>query len=200
VDDDMADATVSDSDLVLRACRGDTDAFADLVDRYQDYIYNAVVHMVGPSADAEDLAQEAFLKAFRSLKGFRREAEFSTWLYGIMLNCVRSHWRRQGRRKDAASLTDKAAANGAMNEPRSPEDDPFAHSVRAETVAAVRKAIAGLDTELREVIVMRDIQGLSYQQLAQTLRLPLGTVKSRLFRARFALKERISPALAGEMD
>lgn len=195
----MGEATPTDMDLVGRACAGETDAFAELVGRYQDYIYSAVAHMVGIPSDAEDIAQEVFLKAFRGLKGFRQEAEFSTWLYGIMLNCVRTHWRRRARRRDTVSLDAGHGESGNPHEPASNSDGPAEESVRAETIVLVREAIGTLDRQLREVIVMRDIQGLSYGQLAQALGLPLGTVKSRLFRARCVLKDKISPALAADL-
>jgi RNA polymerase sigma-70 factor (ECF subfamily) len=197
----MSEASCSDVELVARVCGGDTEAFSNLIGRYQDYIYNAIAHLVAGSPDAEDIAQEVFLKAFRNLKGFRREAEFSTWLYGIMLNSVRSYWRGQGRRKDVARLgsTGRSDNPHPYSDPPSPDDGPMELSARSETVAAVRRAIEELEQDLREVIVLRDIEGASYEQLAQVLGLPLGTVKSRLFRARSALKEKISPALARDL-
>ena len=192
--------TCGDMELVQRACGGESEAFAELVARYQDYIYNAVIHLVNAAPDAEDIAQEVFLKAFRSMARFRQEAEFSTWIYGIMLNCVRSHWRLSRRRRLDVPLGDAPDGEGPGFEPASGEDGPLALTVRAERVAAVRSAIGRLDEELREVLVLRDIEGLSYQQLARAFDLPLGTVKSRLFRARNALKELIAPVLAAELD
>ena len=189
----------SDGRLAQRAGKGDTDAFAELVVRHQDYIYNAVMHLVSAPHDAEDIAQEVFMRAFRSIGGFRREAEFSTWVYGIMLNCVRNHWRRQGRRKDTASFAPRCGEDDTTSEPTSPDDGPSEMSQRSETVAAVRRAIDELDVELREVIVLRDIEGQPYEALARIIGVPLGTVKSRLFRARHALKERISPGLAADL-
>jgi len=193
----MAEVPYSDPDLVGRACGGESDAFGLLVEKYQDYIYNAVVHLVGRGLDAEDLTQEVFLKAYRSVSGFRRKAQFSTWLYGIMLNCVRSHWRRQGRRCDAVSLNPAGVDEDPVPEPASPGDGPLVGVVRRETVELVRRSIKELPQDLREVIVMRDLQGMSYEELAYCIGVPLGTVKSRLFRARFALRQRIAP-LVGE--
>ncbi|MDP6106953.1 MAG: sigma-70 family RNA polymerase sigma factor [Candidatus Brocadiia bacterium] len=197
----MSEASCSDLELVARVCGGDTEAFSGLVSRYQDRICNAAARLVARSPDAEDIAQEVFLKAFRNLKGFRREAEFSTWLYGIMLNSVRSYWRGQGRRKDVASFgsTGRSDNPHPSSNPPSPDEGPVELSARSEAVAAVRRAIDELEHDLREVIVLRDIEGASYEQLAQALGLPLGTVKSRLFRARSALREKISPALAGDL-
>jgi len=190
----MEPVPCSDEELVRRACAGHTDAFGALVERHQDRIYNAVAYLVGAAHDAEDLTQEVFLKAYRSINGFKGKATFSTWLYSIMLNCVRTHWRRTGRRAQVVSLN---AAQGdddhPLSDPPSTAEGPFEEVLRRETVESVRMAIGELPAELREVIVLRDLEGLSYEQLAVSLRLPLGTVKSRLYRARSALKDKITP-------
>jgi RNA polymerase sigma-70 factor (ECF subfamily) len=193
----MEKASCSDADLVVQACGGETDAFALLVSRYKDRIYNAAVHLVGATEDAEDIAQDVFLKAFHGLKGFRRRAKFSTWLYGIMLNCVRSHWRSKGRRKAFVSLGGGDGEDGSMPDPPSDQEGPVASSVRKETIEMVRRAIEALDGELKEMVVLRDLEGFTYEEMSEMLGLPLGTVKSRLFRARAVLKEEIGPVLAG---
>jgi len=192
----MGKASPSDAELVTRACGGETQAFAMLIERHQDNMYNAIAHLMGSVQDAEDIAQEVFLSAFRNLRKFRREARFTTWLYGIMLNCVRTHWRRRRRRLDNVSLDAPAGEGGWHPDPPSPRAGPLEESARREAVEVVRCAIASLDVELREVIVLRDVEGLSYEELAGALGLPLGTVKSRLFRARSALKDKIVPAPA----
>ena len=193
----MDDGSCSDVELVGRVRGGDSGAFAVLVSRYQDYMFNAIVHLVGPGHDVEDLAQEVFLKAYRGLKGFGGRAKFSTWLYGIMLNCVRSHWRTRGRRPTLVSLHAGADPYRPDPEQQAPGDGPPEEVMRAERVDMVRSAIGELSEDLREVIVLRDLQGLSYEHLAASLKLPLGTVKSRLSRARSALKDKIAP-LMGE--
>jgi len=188
----------SDEELVGRTCAGDTEAFGQLVERHQDQIYNAVLHLVGARHDAEDLTQEVFLKAYRSIGGFRGQAAFGTWLYSIMLNCVRSHWRAHGRRPESLSLGSSEGGNNPGGLPASREGEPLREAVRYERVAIVRKAIGELAPELKEVLVLRDREGLSYEELAASLKLPLGTVKSRLFRARSALKDRLGLLLGGE--
>ena len=188
----------SDGDLIGRALGGDVAAFGLLVERNQDYVYNAVFHLVGNEEDAEDIAQEVFLRAYRNLRGFRGQARFTTWLYGIMLNSVRSYWRRR-RSRTVLSLTgqDDDEEDRAGADPPFAGDGPHEMSQRREQVQAVRVAIAGLDAELREILVLRDIQGLSYEELADALSLPAGTVKSRLHRARQALKDALEPLYGG---
>ena len=189
----MAEASPSDAGLLSLARGGDVEAFGRLVERNQDYIYNAVYHLVGSEQDAEDVAQEVFMRAYRGLGGFRGSAKFSTWLYGIMLNCVRSFWRR---RRSTASLGMSGAdedADSGRSDPAADDDGPLEATMRDERVNAVRAAIAALDADLREIVVLRDIKGLRYEELAEAIGVPTGTVKSRLHRARAALKRKLGP-------
>lgn len=189
----MADAfRPSDADLVDRARGGDVAAFGRLVERHQDYIYNAVYHLVGHEHDAEDIAQDVFVRAYSGLAGFEGRAKFSTWLYGIMLNSVRSHWRRE-RGRPALSLEGQDEDEDRDTDPPADADGPEALGMRREQVRLVRAAIAELDEELREIVVLRDIRGLSYEELSEALGLPDGTVKSRLHRARQLLKDKLEP-------
>ncbi|MFW6457663.1 MAG: sigma-70 family RNA polymerase sigma factor [Planctomycetota bacterium] len=189
----MDETSASEPDLIKRARNGDKAAFAGLVRRYQDYIYNAAVHMVGRWQDAEDLTQQVFLKAFRGISGFRQKSRFTTWLYSIMLNCVRSFWRRQDRAPHEVSLDSGGDADGSAPDPRGPSSDkPLNRLLSKERVQVVRDAIQQLDPNMKEVVVLRDIQGLSYREVATCLDLPLGTVKSRLARARRALRDEIA--------
>jgi RNA polymerase sigma-70 factor (ECF subfamily) len=189
----MADAfRPSDADLVDRAQGGDVAAFGQLVERHQDYIYNAVWHLIGCEHDAEDIAQDVFMRAFGNLRRFEGRARFSTWLYGIMLNSVRSYWRRR-RGRPAMSLERTDDEDDAGTDPPADDDGPEATSARREQVRLVRAAIAELDEELREIVVLRDIRGLSYEELSEALGVPSGTVKSRLHRARQALREKLEP-------
>jgi RNA polymerase sigma-70 factor (ECF subfamily) len=189
----MAKAIPSDAELVQQAQTGRREAFGLLVERHQDYVYNSVCYLVGSGQDAEDIAQEVFVSAYRALGRFEGRARFTTWLYGIMLNSVRSYWRR--RRK--VTVLSVGASDDGDDDPAAQvpakQDGPAEMSMRAERVQAVRAAIAGLSDDLREIIVLRDIQGLSYDELAEALELPDGTVKSRLYRARRELMERLKP-------
>ena len=181
--------------MVALAHAGDVEAFGRLVERNQHYVYNAVYHLVGDERDAEDIAQDVFVKAYRSIGRFEGRSKFSTWLYGIMLNSVRSFWRRRTRRPRL--VQDAAEEDERAHDPAAEGRNPFEESVRGERVEAVRAAIARLDEDLREIVVMRDIRGLSYEELADVLDLPDGTVKSRLHRARSALKELLEPIFDG---
>jgi len=188
----MTKASPSDEELVKKAQAGRTDAFGLLVERHQDYVYNAVFHLVGRGADAEDIAQEVFVSAYRALSGFKGRARFTTWLYGIMLNAVRSYWRRR-KRVTVLSVDADDDDEGSGRQIPAKQESPAETSMRAERVRAVRAAIGALDENLREIIVLRDIQGLTYEELSEALALPDGTVKSRLFRARRELTEKLKP-------
>jgi RNA polymerase sigma-70 factor (ECF subfamily) len=185
----MVEASQTESELLDRAQSGDAAAYGELIRRNQDYIYNAVVHMVGSGPDAEDLAQDVFVKAFKAIERFRRQSKFSTWLYGIMLNTVRNYWRR---RRTIYSLDAGGDEDHSAPDPEAEADGPARLAQRRERVRAVRQAIGRMSEDMREILVLRDIQGLTYEELQETLDLPAGTVKSRLYRARAALKDELA--------
>ncbi len=194
----MGETAPSDAELVRRARKGDVEAFGRLVQRHEDYVFNAVFHLVGDEKDTEDLAQEVFLRAFDNLNGFEGRAKFTTWIYGIMLNTVRGHWRRSKRRQTLSlerAREDKSRPDIA---PEAEQDGPLGSALRREHVEVVREAINELDEQLREILVLRDIQGMVYAELAEVLELPEGTVKSRLYRARQQLKEVLEPYFGRE--
>jgi len=194
----MEDMSLSDAELVEQVRRGRLEAFGELVSRHQECIYNTAYYLVGNDEDAQDVAQDVFLKAYRNIGTFERKAKFSTWLYGIMLNTVRSVWRKQGLRSGALSLSARPEDEAAAADPESEREGPVHATVRAETVAAVRGAIEELEGELKEILVLRDIEGLSYEDIAEALGVPLGTVKSRIFRARYCVKEKLRPVFGKE--
>ena len=197
----MGHTSLSDDELVELACAGQDQAFEALVCRHQDNIYNAAYYLVGNHQDAQDIAQDVFVKAYGSIVKFRRKSRFGTWLFGIMLNTVRSFWRKRSRTDGAVHLGGNPAdeERGHLSL-QSGQDGPLGTSLRLETVQMVRSAIEQLEEELREILVLREIQGLAYEDIAALLRLPLGTVKSRLFRARYALKEELEPFFGTESD
>jgi len=182
-----------DAGFVARCRRGETEAFSVLVRRHQKKMLNVAYRMIGDYDEACDVVQEAFLSAYRAIGKFRGDARFSTWLCGIVLNHSRSHIKRKAARsrREAGSLDDpvKAKDGSFLNEPRSQEGSIVERLEKRELEAKVQECIGFLDGEQREVLVLRDIQGFSYEEIGVMLKLPAGTVKSRLFRARSALKD-----------
>jgi RNA polymerase sigma-70 factor (ECF subfamily) len=181
-----------DYELVSACRKGDVDAFGVLVAKYQKKTFNIVYRMMGDYEEASDTVQGAFLSAFRSIKKFRGEARFSTWLYGICVNEARNRLKqaRSRSRHEGPSIDDPIQTNDGVFFLDPPGDDPLPDEQleRKELQTAVQKCIDSLDDEYREVLVLRDIQGFSYDEIRDILNIPDGTVKSRLFRARDALK------------
>ena len=188
-----------DAGFVARCQRGETEAFSILVRRHQKKMLNIAYRMIGDYDEACDVVQEAFLSAYRAIGKFRGDARFSTWLCGIVLNHSRSHMTRKAARsrREAGSFDDPVISeNGSFpNEPCSQEGSIVEQIEKRELEAKVQQCIGLLDGEAREVLVLRDIQGFSYEEIGVMLKLPEGTVKSRLFRARTALKDRLSRVL-----
>ncbi len=187
------------ADLVARARQGDQGAFETLVSHYRGRLHNHVARMVQDPVEAEDLTQEAFLRAYQALPHFRGDASFQTWLYRIASNLAIDASRRRKRRQwQTASL----------DEPLEEDDSPLARDLAdaaartpselAESSALrdqVWSALGELSPKLRPVVILYDLQGLSYEQIAKLLGCPLGTVKSRLFNARCQLRDKLLPRL-----
>ena len=194
----------SDDELIAACANGRRDAFGELVERYQDRVFNLTYRLTGSEEEAADAAQEAFLKAYRGMKSFRREASFYTWLFRIAVNEVRSRHRFRSVRPaevsmyaDAGHGADDSARDGGRlaEDLRAPVPDPSDEAIRAERKLLVENALARLEPEQRMMIVLRDIEGRDYGEIAELLECPRGTVKSRLHRARTALKDLLAPAL-----
>ena len=169
-----------DPQIIAAARGGDTGAFEDLVRFYQADVWRLCLHLLHDEAQADDVTQDAFVKAFRFLKRYRGDAKFSTWLFSIARNCAMDEMRRAGRRRRMARRLD------AERPPSAP--DP-------STVFEIREAMATLPVELREPMVLIDMFGLSYKDAADVLELPQGTVKSRVHRARETVAGVLDPAL-----
>ena len=191
---------MTDAQLVERALAGSEDGFRTLVSRHQRSVYNLLARMLRNPALAEDLAQETFLKAFSALASFRRGAAFSTWLYAIALNQVRTEYRRRKSVKGQAMLSLDAAAgpgddpDGRPSEPAGTGPGPADEASRKEEAALLHRALSRLDEEYREAVVLRDLEGLSYEEIAEAVGVPPGTVRSRIHRGRAALREILVPA------
>lgn len=177
--------------LVERARNGDARAFEGLVDAYKDKIYSYVSRMLHDPVEAEDIAQDTFVRAFQNLPNFRGASTFQTWLYRIAGNLVIDSVRRHRRREDGAISLDAPMDTDEGLMSRELADDRRGPHELAESAAIreeVEMALARLTPRLRTVLVMYDLQGMSYQEIADALGCPLGTVKSRLFNARAQLK------------
>jgi len=196
---------VRDSRLVA-ACRdGRTAAFGELVELYQNRAFNIAYRLMGSRDDAAEAVQEAFLKAFRALNGFREDSAFYTWFFRIIVNVVRSRQRFRAVRPREHSLDASPGRreNGerrgtATAEIPAREPDPPEEAARMERKRLLEEGLMKLDAEQRTIIVLRDIEGRSYADIAALLDCPRGTVKSRLHRARTALKAVLSPLLDEE--
>jgi RNA polymerase sigma-70 factor (ECF subfamily) len=178
-----------DQALVQRARRGETAAFGALVREHQHRVVNFIRAMVSDHADAEDLAQETFLRAYRALGRFRGDSTFKTWLYQIAANAARTHLARRRDRPERAA-GDAAATPGAFGDPDTGENVEAAVIHRD----AIDRALATLPEELREAVVLRDVEGLEYREIADALGVPLGTVESRIFRGRARLRAALTAA------
>lgn len=170
--------------IIARARRGDADAFEQLVVAYREQVFRLALRMCGSEADADEVAQEAFLSAWKALPNFRGESQFSTWLYQLTTHAAIDLMRREKRQIAAADITEVSAA--------APAPSPQQQAEQSEQREIVRDAILQLAPEQREVVVLRFMEELSYEEIGAVLKLPSGTVKSRLNRAKAQLKEILS--------
>lgn len=170
--------------LVHRVQSGEAEAFEELVRAHEKTVYNLALRLVGNPQDAEDMAQEAFLKVYRSLPEFRGESKFSVWLYRIVSNVCLDHLRRQGRRP-ASSLTTEDE-DGEKQQWDVPDESQSPERLLEQklTREAVQRGLETLPEDQRQILLLREIRGMSYEEIGQTLDLEPGTVKSRIFRAR----------------
>lgn len=180
---------MTEQELVARAQRGDQESFARLVEANQNKIYTLALRLTGHPEDAADLAQEAFLRAWRSLPSFQGDSSFSTWLYRLASNLCIDFLRREKRRKSAAAVSlDDEEENAPPLEVPDHRFTPESELERRELRAAVARGLSKLSDDHRQVLVLREMDGLSYAEIAGRLELEEGTVKSRIARARLALR------------
>ena len=176
---------MTEQELVRAAAGGDTEAFERLVETYENKIYTLALRMSGSPDDAGDIAQEAFLAAWRGLPAFRGEAGFATWLYRLASNATIDYLRRQRKQRGELSLDDEELGLDAVDAGPGPQDAAEGEEVRS----AVAAGLGALSEGHRQVLVLRELQGLSYEEIAAVLAVDLGTVKSRISRARSALRK-----------
>jgi RNA polymerase sigma-70 factor (ECF subfamily) len=185
-----------DRGLVEAAAGGDREAFDELVRKYQGAIVSLIRSLSGGSEDAEDLAQDVFVRAWRSLGGFRGDSTFRTWLHRIAINVVRSHYGRASRLRRWLQPAPAAEMDG----PDPIEAAADATDMESDVVRrdAIDRALAAIPAEMREAVVLRDVQGLDYREIADALGVPMGTVESRIFRGRQRLRTLLEPLKGGK--
>ncbi len=182
-----------DAQLIAETLAGRSTAFGQLVEKYQDRLYNTMVHIVGSRDDARDVVQDAFVQAFLKLETFQQNCAFYTWLYRIAFNAAASLSRR---RRPAVSVEEVRDSFG--REPVDKGAGPPEQMEEEERRRHVQAAIAALPEEFRTVLVLREMEGYCYEEIAEILELPVGTVRSRLHRARLQLRQSLKQVLAIE--
>ncbi len=185
----MLQAT-SDEQIVKRALAGDADAFGEIVRRWERKIFALSYGMLGSAEDARDATQETFLAAFRNLRGFRGDAKVSSWLHRIAVNqCITR--QRRSRVRAETGIEDELEATGERFLSTAPHASPAHATEKKERRAAVRNAVSSLPAELREVVLMKEFEEMTFQEISDALHIPLSTVKSRLYTALKQLELRL---------
>jgi len=196
----MGDREV-DQQLVARAQRGDKRAFELLVMKYQRKLGRLLSRWVRDPAEVEDVTQEAFIKAYRALPSFRGESAFYTWLYRIAINTAKNYLVALGRRAPTTTGFDNEEAEGFEDAEQLRDSNTPETELEGKQVAAVvNKAMEALPEDLRTAITLREIEGLSYDEIASVMNCPIGTVRSRIFRAREAIATELRPLLGTEAN
>ena len=187
--------------LVERAQRGDKRAFELLVEKYQHKLARLVSRLVRDPGEAEDVTQEAFIKAYRALPSFRGDSAFYTWLYRIGINTAKNFLVATGRRAPTSTEVDAEEAEGyESSELLHDINTPESLLLSKEIGTTVNAAIESLPEELRSAIQLRELEGMSYDEIAKLMDCPIGTVRSRIFRAREAIAEKLKPLLDTAAD
>jgi len=201
VENEIRPAGDVDRDIVASCQKGDVQAFGVLVKKYQKKMLNVAYRMIGDYQEACEATQEAFLSAYRAIGKFRGEAAFSTWMTGIVLNQARNRLQQMKTRsrREGVSLDDPVETErGAVYREAASEDCSAAKELeRKETARMVQECIGALEPDFREVVVLREIQGYSYEEIGDILNVAEGTVKSRLFRAREILRDTLKRRMGG---
>lgn len=184
-----------DHQLVLRVQQGDKNAFDLLVLKYQLRVSKLVSRFLRNQSDVPDVVQEAFIKAYRALPNFRGDSAFYTWLYRIAINTAKNHLVAQSRKSPANSIDAQDAEDYGASEWLKEYASPEREALAAELETTIHQAMGDLPSDLREAITLREIEGLSYEEIAAVMDCPIGTVRSRIFRAREAIDSKLEPIL-----
>lgn len=199
VQGEVSEANV-DQLLVERVQKGDKRAFDLLIQKYQHRIVSLVSRYVSDPSEAQDVAQEAFIKAYRAVKRFRGESAFYTWLYRIAINTAKNWIVAKNRRPPGSDIDAVDAEQYAISDRLRENSTPENELLREEIERTVFATIAKLPDDLRTAIILREMDGMSYEEIALTMECPIGTVRSRIFRAREAIDEKLKPLLDGHTN
>lgn len=190
-------ASVTDKQLVVRVQKGDKGAFDLLVIKYQQKIMSLISRYVRDADEVQDVAQEAFIKAYRALPGFRGDSAFYTWLYRIAINTAKNHLVSRSRRPPGSDVDVEDAqyleGGDALRDRETPENALFGEELREK----VNEALDALPDDLRTAVTLREFDGLSYEEIAEVMECPVGTVRSRIFRAREAIDKIVQQQMDG---
>ncbi|MCX7555022.1 RNA polymerase sigma factor RpoE [Marinicella sp. S1101] len=191
----MSEKTL-DAELVAQAKAGKMSAFELLVNRYQQRVANVIAKFIKDRHEIQDVAQEVFIKVFRALPNFRGDSSFYTWIYRIAVNTSKNHLVAKSRRIQNTQVEFEDAESFGSNEDYRNLDTPDAVYSRGELEQTMSKAISQLPEDLKQAIVLREVDGLSYEEIAVKMDCPIGTVRSRIFRARDAIDQAMRPLLS----
>ena len=189
----------SDTALITRAQQADIAAFNEIVARYKNKIYNYLLRMTGSQEDAEDLTQEVFVRMYTNIGAFRKEASLSTWLFRIAGNLAVDAFRRGKKERGVVTSLDAPMAGSDDDGPSATQDvpdwsqEPLKQFGRKELGGQIQAALERLPPKLRSAVILHDVEGLPYEEIARIEKVPLGTVKSRIFNARVALRDHLRP-------
>lgn len=184
-----------DQELVRRVQRGDAAAFDLLVRKYQHRIAGLISRYIADWSEVQDVAQETFVRAWRAIGNFRGDAQFYTWLHRIAVNTAKNHLVAHNRRPPTADIDAEDAAQFESGGRLRDHDTPERELMRQQVERTVMQAVGELPAELREAITLREVEGLSYEEIAARMDCPIGTVRSRIFRAREAIDQQLRPVL-----
>ncbi len=185
----------TDAELVERVQRGDKRAFDLLVSKYQNKIFVIIGRFINDQAEVYDVAQETFIKAYRALPNFRGDSAFYTWIYRIAINTAKNYLTARGRRPPASDIDSQEAENYGVGVALRENASPERLLMRDQLQTLIFDTIDELPDDLKTAIKLREIEGLSYEEIAESMDCPVGTVRSRIFRAREAIDEKVRPLL-----
>jgi len=188
----------TDAELVKRVQRGDKRAFDLLVIKYQSKILSIVSRFISDNAEINDVAQDAFIKAYRALPNFRGESAFYTWLYRIAINTAKNYLTARGRRPPASDIDSQEAESYGVGVALQENASPESLLMRDQLKQVIFDTIDELPDDLKTAITLREIDGLSYEEIAESMDCPVGTVRSRIFRAREAIDDKIRPLIGNK--